>query len=405
MERLHRFFSDDYMAPHGFCFFWLPEILVLHVFSDVLIALSYFSIPVALWYFAKKRPDMPFKKLFFLFATFITLCGLTHVFGIVVLWFPYYGVEGLVMLATGIVSAFTAILVWKILPKALTLPSPTELEGINAQLKMSKDEIEELVLIRTRQLENTNADLAMAREKAEEANRAKSDFLANMSHEIRTPMNVIIGIARIMQQTEGLTAPQKEYLKTLNTSAESLMQLINDILDISKIESGMLELEQKPFSLLKVVEEIGTLFQFQAMEKGLVFSKNIACPDIEKRMFIGDANRLRQVLINLCSNAIKFTDEGVVTIEVHCDDEVRDSPTVRIVVKDTGIGIPADKLDKVFDKFVQADTSLTRKYGGTGLGLTISKFLVETMGGTIAVTSQYGVGSQFTVEIPLRVES
>lgn len=403
MERLYRFFGDDFMAPHGFCFFWLPEILVVHVLADALIALSYFSIPVMLWYFAKMRPDMPFKKLFFLFAAFITLCGLTHIFGIIVLWFPYYGIEGLIMLATGLVSAFTAYQVWKILPKALTLPSPTELEQINTQLQLSKEEIERLVQIRTRELENTNADLALARQKAEEANRAKTDFLANMSHEIRTPMNVIIGIARIMKQAEGLTGQQAEYLKTLSTSAESLMQLINDILDISKIESGMLEFEEKPFSVIKVVEEIGTLFQFQAMEKGLIFSKNIACDGLRQN-FIGDANKLRQVLINLCSNAIKFTDEGVVSITVECRKiEETGRENVTITVKDTGIGIAADKLDKVFDKFVQADSSLTRKYGGTGLGLTISKFLIEGMGGTITVSSEAGVGTQFTVEIPMRV--
>ncbi len=403
-DRVRQFFSDDFFAPHGFCYFWLPEITWLHVASNLLIALAYFSIPAALWRFATKRPDMPFQKIFLLFATFITLCGLTHIFAIVVLWHPYYGIEGLVMLATGVVSAATAVLVWKILPSAMTLPSPTELQEINRRLSAFNAEIEEMVRLRTHELEKLNAELTLSRRHVEEASQAKSDFLANMSHEIRTPMNVILGVARIMQEGEPLSPRQMEYMKTLHTSANSMMELINDILDIAKIESGKLELEEKPFSVSGLLDEINMIFQFQAREKDLTFTKNVQCECVQKHTFMGDANRLRQVLINLCSNAIKFTHEGSVTIEVACE-KMSDHGFEKVIftVKDTGIGIPESKLDSIFEKFVQADTSITRKYGGSGLGLTITKFLVEAMGGFITVSSQHQQGTEFVVTIPMKI--
>lgn len=405
MDRLHQFFSDDFYAPHGFCFLWLPEIVWLHVFSDLLIALSYFSIPVALWYFANKRPDLPFKKLFLLFAAFITLCGLTHIFGIVILWFPYYGIEGLLMLATGIVSAATAFLVWRIMPSALTLPSPTELQEINRQLNASNAEIEEMVRLRTRELETLNTELIVARRKAEDANQAKSDFLANMSHEIRTPMNVILGISKIIHESEPLSQRQSEFIKTLRTSAQALMELINDILDIAKIESGRLELEQKPFNIYDIIKEISTIFQFQAEEKKLHFSAQLLSKELEDQVFLGDANKIRQILINLCSNAIKFTHEGGIVIMVSSGERsAHNIQHVIITIKDTGIGIEDDKIDIVFDKFVQADNSITRKYGGSGLGLTICQSLVKGMGGKIEIKSAVNEGTEFKVTLPLVID-
>lgn len=403
MDRVAQFFSTNYLPPHGYYFLWMPEIVWLHVVADLLIATAYFSIPLALWRFARKRPDIPFHKVFILFATFITLCGLTHVFGILTLWVPAYGWQGILMLLTGLVSATTAVFVWRIMPSALTLPSPSELQQINITLAESKAETERQVRERTAELEYANEQLVVARQKAEEANDAKTDFLANMSHEIRTPMNVVIGLSDILAKSKPLTIQQKEFVDTLRVSANTLMALIDDLLDIAKIETHAMELEQIPFSVHEVIEEIARIMDIRAREKGLSFTYQ---PDdaITQRRFKGDPNRLRQIILNLCSNAVKFTEAGSVTISVAC--HATDEPateSVVVTVSDSGIGIAPEKQDKIFEKFVQADTSINRKFGGSGLGLSIVKSLVTLMRGTIEVQSKAGLGSRFIVDVPLTV--
>ena len=404
-SRVEQFFSDRFYAPHGFCFQWLPEIVWLHVVADVLVALSYFSIPVALWYFARQRPDMPFNKVLILFATFITLCGLTHVFDIVVLWWPYYGIEGLLMLATGIVSSVTAILVWKLMPKALTIPSPAQLQAMNNALHLSYAEVEAKVKERTIELEALNETLREAKAKADLASRAKSEFLANMSHEIRTPMNAIVGLSSLLSKSSPLSSKQAEFVKTLQLSAKALLGLIDDLLDIAKIEAKTVQLELIPFSVTKVVSDVYGITGIMASEKGLTFTSVNECPGLESRTFLGDPNRLRQILMNLIGNAIKFTDQGSVAITLRAAPVSRaaqDIEHIEISVKDTGIGIPADKLETIFEKFTQADASTTRKYGGTGLGLSLTRMMAGLMGGTVTVTSTPGAGSEFILSIPFK---
>jgi signal transduction histidine kinase/CheY-like chemotaxis protein len=406
-ERLHQFFSSNFMAPHGFCFMWLPEILWLHVLADSLIALSYFSIPLALWRFAKKRPDIPFNKIFILFATFITLCGLTHVFGIFVLWKPYYGIEGLLMLATGLVSAATAILVWKILPSAMTLPSPSELAVMNQKLSNAYEEIEKKVQERTSELEATNTELIMARQKADEASQAKSEFLANMSHEIRTPMNVVVGLSNILSNSENLSDKERKYVRTLQGSADALLSLLDDLLDIAKIETNQYRLEFAKFDLVKAVVEAVSIMEVRASEKGLDLTLRIHDSAMQGQYYVGDAKRLRQMLFNLCTNAIKFTEKGSINVTLGRQKGSDDRTDIVLVdVADTGIGIAPEKQGVIFEKFVQADNSINRKFGGTGLGLAITKTLVEQMGGAISVKSNIGEGSTFSLQIPMqRTES
>jgi len=402
-SRIEQFFSTNYMAPHGFCFLWNPLILWVHVIANFLIALSYFSIPLALWHFAARRPDMPFRTLLLLFATFIILCGLTHVFDIAVLWWPAYGIEGLVMLATGVASAVTALMVWQLMPLALTMPSPQQMQEINHQLNLSYAEIEQKVEARTNELEQLNHELAQAREKADAANEAKSNFLATMSHEIRTPMNVVSGIAHLLSRQE-LSEKQHGLVNTLKTSADTLLALINDLLDIEKIECPTTKLERQPFSVMAVVQAVMEIMQLRAAEKKLAFSVQTDGSYIEKRQFIGDAMRLQQVLLNLCSNAIKFTEIGSVTVTMRCEEMPKQNmEMVHIIVTDTGIGIAPEMCEQIFEKFVQADSSIVRKYGGTGLGLAITRSLVTLMGGTINLESELGKGSKFTVSLPLPV--
>ena len=244
-----------------------------------------------------------------------------------------------------------------------------------------------------RELMHTNQEL-------EKQNRAKSEFLANMSHEIRTPMNGVLGMAQLLQLTE-LSDEQKDFVNILISSGKSLQKIINDILDYSKLEAGKVELEAIEFKLKELIRETAIPFVVEAEKKNLQVTYNVR-GEISDSL-IGDSYRLVQILNNLLSNALKFTHFGSIQLDVSLLKRQENTQLLQFVVRDTGIGIPINKMDVIFEKFTQGDSSTTKNFGGTGLGLAISKSLVAIMAGTIRVESQENSGSSFILEIPFKI--
>ena len=367
MDALLEFFSNDYM-PHGHCYLWLPSILWVNVVSDLLIALAYFSIPIILIMIIRARTDIKFKGIFILFAAFILMCGISHLMAIYTIWNGSYGWHGVSKMITAIVSVLTATALLINRKAFLSIPTATQLE------------------------------LALA--KAETANQAKRDFLACMSHEIRTPINGVMGMLNLALANEK-DVDQARKLGIAQESAASLLAVINDIIDFSKVEAGKLDVEKVPFNIGELLSETIKTFSFSVCNKNLELlldSRNI---DVD--YIVGDPGRIRQVLSNLISNAVKFTAQGEIRVIAEVSLNSSGTYEFKCCVKDTGIGIPSDKIEMLFTPFTQADSSTTREYGGTGLGLAICSQLANLMGGDIKIESEVGLGSQFSLTIPTEI--
>src|SRR5471030_1723511 len=364
MDTLSSWFGSQGFMPHGHCFLWTPSILWLSVISDALIALAYLTIPITLLYFIRKRRDLPFDWMFIAFGIFILACGSTHVADIWVIWHPDYWLSVILKTITAAASVVTAVVLVRLVPVALRI----------------------------------------AMERAEVANRAKSAFLAAMSHELRTPLNAILGYTQILKRDKGLTPTQKSGVGTIQQGGQHLLALINDVLDLSRVEAGKMDFHPKPVVLADLLSVVADIMRVRAEQKQLRFELELVA-GLPEAISV-DETRLRQVLLNLLGNAVKFTDRGTVRLRVlplaARPGAAPDAASLRFEVHDDGIGIAAGHIDAIFRPFEQVGDA-SRRAGGTGLGLAISGQLVRLMGGELKVESKLGTGSRFWFDVAMPV--
>jgi len=392
------FFSNDRFMPHGMCYQWQADILWTSAASDVITAIAYFSFTLAMASFVKRRKDLPYPWFVLLAGSIIFLaCGFSHLFSALVIWNPVYGMAATMKAITATSSAVTGVLIWFMVPLFLKIPSPTMLAAKNESLKY---EVERRRSVE-KNIKQLNLDLAVSRDKAEASSRAKSHFLSTMSHELRTPLNSIIGFTSMVASglAGAINAEQKKQLGMVSQSSKHLLALINDVLDLSKVEAGELKVTHHAFDLRATLEQVFHETAPLGEEKGLTVTLQI---DEQLDTLVSDKLRLCQVVINMLNNAIKFTHEGSVSVCAQIIPDRKGQDQLSIAVTDTGIGIPAKDMEAVFIPFQQVDSRSTqREYEGTGLGLPISLGLAHRLGGNLTASSDVGKGSCFTLTLPL----
>jgi signal transduction histidine kinase/ActR/RegA family two-component response regulator len=409
LEFFLKLFDTKDFPPRWYCGNWSAGNGWLHIIADLGVWSAYVAIPCVLIWFVRKRTDLPFKSVFWLFGAFILACGTTHLMEAVIFWWPAYRFAGLIKICTAAISWATVISLVPVIPKALQLRSPESLQReiverkkAEAELLVIRDDLEHRVQERVADLAAANRALELevaerrrAQEQAEVANRMKDEFLGTLSHELRTPLTAIVGWTQLLRMG-GKDEPREleEGLDVIERNAHVQKRIIDDLLDVSRIISGNLRLDVRPVDLDQVIDDALSAI-LPATEAKRITIERTTDPDVGP--VTGDPARLQQIVWNLVSNAVKFTPAGGrITILVR-----KAGASVQITVIDDGIGISPDFLPYVFDRFRQADSSTTRSYGGVGLGLSIVQKLVEQHGGTVAAESTgANRGSKFSVFLP-----
>jgi signal transduction histidine kinase len=398
--------------PHGVCYLWNKPLLLTHMWSDILIGGSYVVISFALATLVHRaRRDIPFSVVFVAFGLFIITCGMTHFMDVWTLWTPVYWLSAYVKVITAIASVSTAVAMPFMIPRVhatirdAKLSRERELASARAEaLQESNDELTRLnTSLRAALAEAEDARRAAdnARGVAEGASAAKSNFLAVMSHELRTPLNAVIGYVDLL--STGISGPvnatQVEQLGRIRGSARHLIGVIDEVLRFSQLEAGRDSVHVEPVDASVLARECAAMIAPLAAGKGLTFRVDVPYEPLEMR---SDPQKLRQILLNLLSNATKYTNGGEITLRVRRPSGI-EAPTAQqvvFVVEDTGIGIAEADIERIFEPFWQASPALTRKVGGTGLGLSVSRNLARLLGGELTVRSREGDGSTFTLSVP-----
>lgn len=397
------FFPTQYI-PHGHCYLWQTPLVGLHVASDLTIALAYFSIPMMMLFYVRRRKSKLSSKVLGLFSAFIFLCGAGHLIDIWTLWYPAYWLSGIVRALTALISAYTALELINLLPTFLALRTAEELEQINqalqseiAERKKAEKALQQAHNTLELRIRERTEELIKAKETAEVASRAKSTFLAKISHELRTPLNAILGFTQLMGHDATLVEEHRHHLKIVNQSGLQLLGLINNVLDITKLDVEQTTLHKKQFDLPDFFSGLEEIFQNKAESKNLVLQ--FRYHDLP-RYIQTDEGKLQQILTNILDNAIKYTDQGSIILTASMIDQASISH-LKIMVADTGIGMSRETQQQVFKPFFQADGSSQAQ--GTGLGLAICQGCLDLMDGKITITSEPDQGTTISLLIPVEV--
>lgn len=380
--------------PHGHCILWSPTLLTMHVAADALIALSYFSIPLAIVVFLKKR-KIKERVVPLLFTAFILSCGITHLFTIWNWWNTSYWLSGFAKIVCAVISASTAVILWFLMPQALRIPTAGELEKANKDLKDLNENLEKKVLERTGSLAEANAKLAEANAKLKEIGKNKSHFFTSVAHEVKNHLSAITSSSEVLTLSDD-AGDRQMMAASIGNNAIALSTIIDDLLNLGQLESGNFRIRKEVFSLRSIVDELKLEFAGKAQRKGLELE--VVYKDELPEAIESDPIRVKQVLINLLSNAIKYTPEGKVTLVCELETRPKKKDLIKLTVEDTGSGIDVEEIEGIFTLYSRSDSH--SHIEGSGIGLSLSTQIASLLGGSVVLNETSSKGSSFSFIFP-----
>lgn len=389
--------AEQGYTPHGFCLIWDPSLVWVHVVSDTLIALAYFSIPAALFIAARRRPDFNPSGVLYLFSAFIIACGITHLFGIATMWHAIYGAEGVMKAATAAISLVVAMALWPLLPKLLTIPTHEDLRSAHAKLEDLNQELENKVEERTAELKKTSRQLQQALAEAECAARERTLFFATMNHELRTPLNAIVGFTDMLEvMWQKLPEERRlEYVKDIRASGLRLSTLVSEILEIERLRENPQQLQEGgTFAIADAARSAEMLLKTEIERTGARIEVNIP-PHLE---LAGLRQHFERVITNCLSNAIKYCDT---TPEISLTAREMPDRQIRLTIADNGIGMSQENLKNIFQPFRRFHELSHPEVPGTGLGVPLIRALTEQLGGSVSYRSRPGKGTAVILDFPV----